>query len=152
MKPTELRIGNLILWEDDSHDIVEVIGIGRGREKFIENDIFIHYKETSRVEEGNALLSEFIPIKITEEWLEKLGFRKLIAWYIVIDKFNTLELGHNNDSSTLQYYVYYRELSEKDFVRLRRNLKYVHELQNLYFALTGKQLTLKNTTDENKGK
>jgi hypothetical protein len=73
------------------------------------------------------------PIPITEEWLLKLGFQKTMSWTYVKDLVGNLKL------------VYY--LGEKgwsigfksysDFP----NLKHVHQLQNLYFALTGEELT-----------
>jgi hypothetical protein len=75
------------------------------------------------------------PIPLTEEWLLKFGFEESMSWTYVIELQGNLKL------------VYY--LGEKgwsigfktysDF----SNLEYVHQLQNLYFALTGEELTLK---------
>lgn len=75
------------------------------------------------------------PIPLTEEWLLKFGFYKSMSWTYAIELKGNLKL------------VYY--LGEKgwsigfksysDF----SNLEYVHQLQNLYFALTGNELTIK---------
>jgi hypothetical protein len=80
--------------------------------------------------------NEFKPIPLTEEWLLKFGFEKSMSWTYVIELKGNLKL------------VYY--LGEKgwsigfksysDF----SNLEYVHQLQNLYFALTGEELKPQN--------
>ena len=70
---------------------------------------------------------EYKPVPLAEEWLLKLGFYKLDGFYrlrsIVVSAI------HPNGEFHFQmgnYPVSYR---------------YVHQLQNLYFALTGKELT-----------
>jgi hypothetical protein len=76
------------------------------------------------------------PIPITEEWLLRLGFEKTMSWTFA------KELIGNN------ILVYY--LGEKGFSIGFKNYSdfkcdQVHQVQNLYFALTGEELTL---TDE----
>lgn len=75
------------------------------------------------------------PIPLTPEWLEKLGFKKKPehgspAWYI-LDDYN--EYCENGD-----LYI------EGDFIPTNR-AKYVHQFQNLYFAIAGKELEIKET-------
>lgn len=83
----------------------------------------------------------FEPIALTEEWLIKLGFTWSIAhqgffkkdFYYVIDFYETypkvegciafLNKNHRNGEKLL-------------------SVKYVHQLQNLYFALTQSELTV----------
>jgi hypothetical protein len=78
-------------------------------------------------------LCHYEPIPITEEWLLKFGFEKTMSWTYVKDLVGNLKL------------VYY--LGEKGWSMGFKsysdfpNLKYVHQLQNLYFALTGEELT-----------
>lgn len=85
------------------------------------------------------------PILLTEEWLVKFGFVKkcnsgrsddLIYW----DRID-ISLFINYDGSINLGC----ELSEyEDCVPFNENeIKYVHQLQNLYFALTGEELTIK---------
>lgn len=64
--------------------------------------------------------NEIEPIPITEEWL--VGFGLKIT-----------------DSNIIKDGYILSKINGRNF---RLNLKYVHQLQNLYFALTGKELTL----------
>lgn len=67
------------------------------------------------------------PIPLTEEWLERFGFKKF---------------KNHNDWSKRGVIIHGRK---RGFV-LRRSvpvIKYVHQLQNLYFALTGEELEVK---------
>lgn len=68
MKKQDLRIGNLVQWDDESSDIVEIVGIYPNED--FNNEYWCTYKE-NRLKYG-AQLSEFVPIKLTEEWLLKL--------------------------------------------------------------------------------
>ena len=81
----------------------------------------------------NELGMPFYPIPLTEEWLIKLGFKKNNYWFKndnmlrfgLID--NQLHCSIGNDESGFLY----------------NRINYVHQLQNLYFALTGEQLEFK---------
>ena len=76
------------------------------------------------------------PITLTEEWLLRLGFEKTMSWTFA------KELIGNN---ILVYYLGEKGVSIgfKNYSDFK--CEYVHQLQNLYFALTGEELTL---TDE----
>lgn len=116
MEANELRIGN---WVKCS----EIVDVDKTR-------------EISCWDFGTYLSTDpeyYIPIPLTEEWLRSFGFvngttEKLkevthaSIQYSAIEKMYHLYLGHHSLS------VY---------------LKYVHQLQNLYFALTGEELTIK---------
>ena len=114
MKANELRIGNYILFDNDVYDV-------RG---FVNERVKIHKREV-------YIGQLFKPIPLTEEWLLKFGFSK---WK------------NKNNFSKGSFIVY--TLSKKGFhfgkKSLRVELKYVHQLQNLYFALTGEELKIKN--------
>jgi len=68
---------------------------------------------------------------------------------ITFANWESIELSENNDAPGL-WYLSFRQgdfeelnkLHKNDFVFLRRDIKYVHELQNLYFFLTCKELEL----------
>jgi hypothetical protein len=87
-------------------------------------------------------LSHIEPIPLTEEWLLKLGLNKIAIWTFSLHLVGNLELiyysGEKGWSIGLKNY--------SDF----SNLKYVHQLQNLYFALTRKELTIKLLQMQNK--
>jgi hypothetical protein len=73
------------------------------------------------------------PIPLTEEWLLKLGFiRKNGYGFIKKDLFGNLF-----------YSVETKEHFMFQYHELRIKIDYVHQLQNLYFALTGEELTIK---------
>lgn len=74
------------------------------------------------------------PIPLTEEWLLKFGFKK--------DLENDLYL----ESTSTSFFVWQNNrvelLDNKNNICIS-HCEYVHQLQNLYFALTGEELILK---------
>lgn len=83
------------------------------------------------------------PIPITEEWLTKFGFEQYTDFGV---KFNTFDLmplcGFAYDTDTKQVIIQEKRNSMSHWIE--RKIEYVHELQNLYFALRGQELTIKN--------
>jgi hypothetical protein len=71
------------------------------------------------------------PIPLTEEWLLRMGFEKLNQHYWSLNGFNYQMIFSNNSLD-----VHKRKY-------LIKNVKHVHSLQNLYFALTGQELEIK---------
>ena len=72
-------------------------------------------------------------IPLTEQWLKDLGFEKRgrNIYLILID-----------ESGINQISLRYKKLvTNKSGIVNIDHIKYVHQLQNLYFALTGKELT-----------
>ena len=86
-------------------------------------------------------LDRFSGIPSTEEWLIKLGFEK------IIDNEFTLRYELKKDP---RFDYFFPKHNLKTFgLRFQGStffdvVKYVHQLQNLYFALTGKELTYEN--------
>ena len=123
MKASELRIGNLV---KQSGNIVTVESLERSNNDW---------------DRTNGLRTlDCKPIPLTEEWLLKFG-------YSVTDEntagkiYHIAEIGKFlNDDIMLVLYI------KGDFknciFRKREQVKYVHQLQNLYFALTGEELTI----------
>lgn len=117
MKANELRIGNLIS---------DVFATGKfyGVVNKVHKDKVYYNGFVSKIE-------DIEPIPLTEEWLLKFGFSKNHFDYIY-------EKG--------EFYV---EVCENDYIfrwndfNIDINLKTVHRLQNLYFALTQSELTIK---------
>tara|TARA_R110000868_G_scaffold119128_1_gene315619 strand:- start:135 stop:491 length:357 start_codon:yes stop_codon:yes gene_type:complete len=114
MKASEVRIGNLL-----NHNNGFVVGT------FTVNSIHI-----SDLERDNAYAKEYEPIPLTEEWLIKLGFTldNETDLYVSPDKFCSLQIEG------------YGQEVMREFNIPVENLKHVHQLQNLYFALTGEEL------------
>lgn len=76
------------------------------------------------------------PIPLTEEWLLKFGFKKEVeCFYIHYDMIECISLKFHFDG-------WYIEDNDRGFINTKP-IKYVHQLQNLYFALTEDELSFK---------
>jgi hypothetical protein len=123
MKATELRIGNYVY--DKYGRVQEVLSIET--ECTIEDKAIRYVKYYNIVES----IENTNPIPLTEEWLLKFGFKvEDNSWFKNKDLI-TLERYDNRD-----WDVFYSNTYE---VHLRV-INHVHQLQNLYFALTNKEL------------
>jgi hypothetical protein len=111
MKANELRIGN---W------VSTIYGM--------EFQVYpMAFKQMPTDEKHNLILNTWKPIPLTEKWLFKFGFIKSSDNnYYKGDKFTIYNRFEN-------FGLIGGLLSWKEF-------KYVHQLQNLYFALTGEEL------------
>lgn len=126
IKPEELRIGSTVWLKSKNKPYT--IACGYDIDEGIDSD-------------------DFEPIELTETWLFKLGFEKHIR------KYNTI-------SNTVYYIDDFEIQIHGDIFPLSINggeampyltqyfahhTKSVNQLQNLYFALTGSELTIKNS-------
>lgn len=149
LKPKDLRIGNLIIgyYENDcqctygdcqcdlASAICEVLSLDTLG--YSDYSIMVESKET-RAEH----FEKFLPIPLNEEWIVKLGFEKTpLGFKINIGKKRELTLSICNDKGKGEYYFYVRD--NEDFTGFNMRLFTVHQLQNLYHALTGLELTIK---------
>jgi len=124
----ELRVGNLLHFPY-YNEYVEVLGINAHENNGSTFDLpkiyhWISFKRNSILYTEPILLLE--PIPLTEEWLLNFGYTK--------EDSNFWNLGHivwEYDGGVF--------ICNKNGI----TLKYVHQLQNLYFALTGRELTIK---------
>jgi len=136
MKATELRIGNILNYQIGSsieQGIVTAIS-----HKIIVIDYKTNYKtDTNPDYENNYRL---IPIPLTEEWLLKFGFEiRRDHWYWLGNYFAIVNEPAYKEQE--EYWVW--QVYDEGGVDMP-HFKYVHQLQNLYFALTGEELTIKD--------
>ena len=117
MKATELRIGNWYLWEAEGKKYP--------------------YQIEARDLDSNYI-QNFDPVPLTEEWLVKLGFRGWEDSYPIDLPDGFLEI-----EDDFSYGIKSSEKADTLGFWYADAVQYVHELQNLYFALTGEELTPK---------
>ena len=80
------------------------------------------------------------PIPLTEEWLLKFGFEVINKSYFEL-KINSIVLEYTKNLNN-ECYIMINE-------SIKIYIKHVHQLQNLYFALTGEELTIKENEQYN---
>jgi hypothetical protein len=147
MKATELRIGNLVNINEetriDNTNELPLINPLFKIERIDEDGEIIIYSEINNLH-IHCDLESIQPIPLTEEWLFKFGFH-------LRDGFsNTFKLNiekHQYDCSEITYsekegLLRFSNGKEKG-TTLIPHIKHVHQLQNLYFSLTGEELTIK---------
>ena len=84
---------------------------------------------------------DFKPIPLTEEWLLKLGLEYDRAeYYIKEDEYVNLLMFVNSKTKKIYHFA---DVERRQY-QTTLEFKHVHQLQNLYFALTGKELTIKD--------
>ena len=129
MKASELRIGNYVS-SGKYNTVEEIIGIEP-----------IKLFTTS----GYSSIGEYEPIPLTDEWLEKFGFKESEyakkTLLCDVGGFNSrLHIDINQDDICVSV----EQVIANDVIYL--HCEYVHQLQNLYFSLTGEELILINKT------
>ena len=121
MDARELRIGNLIT----EYDNVLI-------------QVSCWEFEKARLNNNEDEMPWMQPIPLTEEWLLKFGFLEdekydntYCKYLSVLNGFTTMEYDLDNNLLLLD--------------NMEIKIKHVHQLQNLYFALTGKELEITKT-------
>ena len=138
MKTTDLRLGNFIsinFGNCDDGKIITVDGI---------SDCEIYNEE-----HGYSPCNEFNPIPLTEQWLLDFGFKICTKSGV----HNGWGIGEN--PLTHDYFLFLAWMKNEDGTLAElfyRNgyhtIKYVHQLQNLFFALAQEELILKERSKE----
>ena len=122
MKAQELRIGNYIKFQViDRERIIKVDA------RFFRSVAIS--RESNEIEDNDELSDYYQPIPITPEILEKCGF--------ISHAINYYHLG--------EFYISYANIGLFEY-RHRDTyviFKHLHQLQNLYYALTGEELNYK---------
>jgi hypothetical protein len=129
MKANELRIGNYVKYDFLAMAIFEP-------EYQIENgaDIQVHQNHTS-----------FYPIPLTEEWLLKFGFKfnENKGQYETGNHFKVYSNGIDIAIRNGDFRLWWENDDDTYYNTYWTAIKHVHQLQNLFFALTEEELTIK---------
>jgi hypothetical protein len=122
VKANELRIGNFLQGEKGI-DVVSEINMDS-------------YASTTGI---RTFLQNAKPIPLSEDWIKKLGFTKsaprvsrIISWHEETSEFYIRRVRSNFELLRDNY---------DGSVYIKR-IQFVHQLQNLYFALTGNELEI----------
>ena len=127
----ELRLGNYI-FEQDCHPfyfpVEQITKAANGHR--------IHYRYNSI----SCMVEDAQPIKLTEEWLLKFDFKKARTF----DELNRWFIGVNPVTKDWLFDLVWLDGAKSPFYRNgHHQIQYVHQLQNLFFALAGTELELK---------
>ena len=130
MEAKELRLGNYIEWSGNIHKVIAIDLQG----------VFIKKKNLQL-----RFIKTIKPIPLTEEWLLKFGFKRHGGDYyndiIILKNVVCFDTGRVFDAFEIK--IFPNELGSAQEVEGMLEISYVHQLQNLYFALTGKELIIK---------
>jgi len=124
MKASELRLGNLVYEHDTTHVVSSLQNLG--------HLILVNWNEN----ESTSLDWKGIPI--TEYWLIYFGFNRYAK-----DNWGNFRYKFPDDRFEIR-----KQYDDEDLnVLFEGNgllwIKYIHQLQNLFFVLTGEELTIK---------
>lgn len=138
MKKTELRIGNLVKVDNDLRpdlkgqvlavysieDTAEGVNVGVG--------------EPGKFRECGQFLKFVKPLKITDKWLELLGFT------ISGNRLSYLSIPELRSEIHYKKEPYGKCITLESSVGsfIPNDITHIHQVQNLYQAITGKELTL----------
>ena len=138
MKANELRIGSIVksLVNDEDFSIVEEIGHRASLGHYVSlnnqhSGVWLEHQERDLI----------LGIPLTEEWLIKFGFgiNKRPSKDIYIEFNPRMAILFNQGNVGEMDLV-----QDGKFISFKHgHIKYVHQLQNLYFALTNEELTMK---------
>ena len=125
MKASELRIGNLLIFSNMIQPD-RIIAVDR------------RFFSSASIEEGSGdfeITPYYQPIELTPEILEKAGFVTIGRYAIGVGGYNVFAKGriellqpNEGDPYILAFY--------------EAKITHLHQLQNLYFALTGQELAI----------
>ena len=132
MDVKELRIGNLV---KDDECIIVIVEALSGDNALVngygENEVLFYRKGYPNV----LFESEIYPIELTEELIFKCGFEKVKSNYEYAECFDYVlqPIYFDMSNTSIKINGVYQAIKYP---------KYLHELQNLYFALTGQELDI----------
>lgn len=146
MNTKELRIGNFI---SNGGGIVHVTELDEHGASVVDGEDY--------ASEVYMLINNFSPVPLTPEWLEKFGFIRQAdlvenkVWLPNggISQFHGAEIFRNESyqdvylDENVFHFILAQDDNQISTIYTSKEIKSVHQLQNLYFALTGEELTIK---------
>lgn len=134
MKANELRIGSIVQHNGEIIQVLDICEDGI-------NQLIDWHEPEFKFNSGHKVIG---PVPLTEEWLTKFGFHE-IHDCMYYKYFNDLRIQLVNGPDWVVELTD-SEMRESEIIgtsiRLFRICSHVHQIQNVFFSLTGKELTL----------
>ena len=148
MKANELRLNNLVYGVSDRIERITYI-----TDRYVKTNLI-------KIDAESQILGveHLQPIPLTEEWLLKLGFENWgkgkyfsneyesydrFVLHNVLDGTSNFEIHYIKSTyGDTEHYQYVISCDEDDRLNWGEEPKYIHQLQNLYFALTNNELEI----------
>jgi hypothetical protein len=146
MKASELRIGNFVQDFDCEPHYFAIESIYKNEK----GDYRCSYRNNSI----DATVEDTSPIPLTEDWLLKFGFLpKNFGLKLPQGWYELKYLSNQHDEMITTWVsvlininsfscVICDEYPDEIGANTKQSIRYIHQLQNLYFALTGEELTI----------
>jgi hypothetical protein len=136
MIANQLRIGNLVAYGVRPVPIKSI-----HTESVLKKEVHVYVELNENLIHYCIDVSEVKPIPLTEEWLLKFGFHKKDAEWYLHPCFELKIIVFNKGE--FNGVMFYTRTIHTDFTPIycTKHINHVHQLQNLYFALTGEELT-----------
>jgi hypothetical protein len=119
-------------------------------------DVGVEVISTISEEKFKFSFGEIHPIKITSEILYQCGFKeKTITtkdWkgkFLTMEGFVPIRISQYRANTHFSIYVFDKQTESNAFLRV---LDYLHQLQNIYFELSGREMTVKLPFENNVAK
>ena len=131
IKYTELRCGNKVHISGKEYPNERLVATV-GEIHYFGSTLECDFGKGEGEEDCDIDHEDLIPIPLSEEWLIRAGFEKYSdkEFYIYTSKENEVRFYKSDSDWNLAYFI--------------TETRYVHQLQNLYFWLTGEELTFKD--------
>lgn len=149
----DLRIGNYLLYD---WKIVHVTFLSMDIDDEYEESIgFCELGKTTneKADWNRALCDKLDRIALTAEWLERFGFE--FKGFLKVNDYESetqFTLRQNEENYTCSVVTsdyggfvecHWRVRVDGDILYMRTKLEFVHQLQNLFYLLTGEELAIK---------
>jgi hypothetical protein len=129
IKVNELRVGNLVVYKQDNDELPVLKIDGDSKKIFIDLLLGLNMEVDEQ---------DIDPIPLTSELLERCGFNKGNKYGLRNFWDGPGDICLADIDKENAYRLYGSEWT------IGQNIKYLHHLQNLYYALTGEELQIKN--------
>ncbi len=128
MNVADLKIKNLVEYKNQIYTITEIF-------QSVEKEYFVHIE--NEIQRISVPADSIKPIKITEEWLERLGFSRTFS--------SEQSIRYERPEAFIKYDIDLSSRKILEGLKIYGNAikcRYIHEFQNIFSCLFGKDPSL----------